>query len=144
MTVSAPSHQTAAVRPSESASILLYSDNAAVRDEVRLTVGEVVGAGGRPIEWTEVATPVMAMVKCEENRYDLVIMDNETAKLGGVGLVRQMRAELDWQPVVLLLLARQQDAWLAAWSGADAALPRPVDPFDLVAKVADLLGSSPA
>jgi CheY-like chemotaxis protein len=123
-----------------SVSILLYSDNAAVRSLVRDVIGQTIGAQDSPIVWTEVATHQMAMINCFEHRYDLVLIDNEAAKLGGVGLVRQMRAELPWQPVVLLLLARQQDAWLAAWSGADAALIQPVDPFGLVSQAAQLMG----
>jgi DNA-binding response OmpR family regulator len=119
---------------------MLYSDNAAFRTLVLDVVGAAIGAEDRPIEWTEVATHQIAMAKCFEGEFDLIIMDNETSKLGGVGLIRQMRAELVWQPTVLLLLARQQDAWLAAWAGADAAMLQPVDPFELVTQVAELLG----
>jgi DNA-binding response OmpR family regulator len=82
----------------------------------------------------------MAMTLCHQGRFDLVVADNETNKLGGVGLVRQMRAELDWRPQVLLLLARQQDAWLGAWSGADSAILQPADPGALATRVANLLG----
>jgi CheY-like chemotaxis protein len=140
MTVSAPSSRAASVGRGGSVRILLYSDNALVRDLVKDTVGDSIGAEDKPVEWTEAATGPVAMTLCFENRYDLIIMDNETNKLGGVGLVRQMRSELPWQPTVLLLLARQQDAWLAAWSGADAAALQPVDPFELVSQVAGLLG----
>jgi DNA-binding response OmpR family regulator len=132
--------EQAEVRPSATTSILLYSDNAVVRREVRQAVGETIGPRDTPIEWTEVATSEIAMDLTAGQHYDLVIGDNETTKLGGAGLTRQMRNELDWQPTVLLLLARQQDAWLAAWSGADAAMQQPVDPFALRARVAELLG----
>ncbi|MDR0365424.1 MAG: hypothetical protein LBH68_01135 [Bifidobacteriaceae bacterium] len=144
MTVTVP--DSSAVQPlgSGAAKILLYSDNAAVRAEIKDCVGDTVGAASRPVQWTEVATYQMAMIKCQAETYDLIVMDNETGKLGGVGLVREMRNELDWQPVVLLVLARQQDAWLGAWSGADAAVLQPVDPFQLRALVAKLLGISEA
>jgi DNA-binding response OmpR family regulator len=33
--------------------------------------------------------------------------------------------------IVVLILAREQDAWLARWSGADAWMTKPVDPFAL-------------
>ena len=124
----------------DSASILLYSDNAALRREVRLAVGDTLGQRRVQVEWTEVATHEMAMMYAEKQPFDLVIGDNETTKLGGVGLTRQMRHELDWQPNVLLLLARQQDAWLAAWSGADGAMQRPLDPFALRRRVTEMLG----
>jgi DNA-binding response OmpR family regulator len=140
MTRTAALEPSAETRSYPTASILLYSDNATVRREVRLAVGDAIGARDVAIEWTEVATATRAMQLTEERQYDLIIGDNETTKLGGVGLVRQMRNELDWQPTVLLLLARQQDAWLAAWSGVDAAMQQPVDPFELRALVGQLLG----
>jgi hypothetical protein len=36
---------------------------------------------------------------------------------------------------VIVVLERPQDEWLARWSGADALVNRPIDPFAL-AKVA--------
>jgi DNA-binding response OmpR family regulator len=140
MTLTVPEPTGIGPYAGEPVRILLYSDNSVVRGEVREAVGDLIGSAARPIVWTEIATYQMAMLTCAEQQFDLVIMDNETGKLGGVGLVREMRNELDWQPVVLLLLARQQDAWLGAWSGADAALLQPVDPFELTAAVAQLLG----
>ncbi|MCL2802455.1 MAG: hypothetical protein FWD29_00650 [Micrococcales bacterium] len=120
-------------------SIMLYGDNALARQEIRRGVGEKIGARGLAVEWTEVATPAVAVMECEDKQFDLIIGDNETGKLGGVGLTRQLRQELGWRPTIMLVLARQQDAWLAAWSGADAAVARPLDPFELRARVTDIL-----
>ena len=124
----------------DTASILLYSDNAKTRRAVRLAVGNAIGMRDVQIQWTEVATAEVAMGEAEASVFDLVICDNETAKLGGVGLIRQMRNELDWQPVALLIIARQQDAWLGAWSEADGAIMHPIDPFELRQMVAEMLG----
>ncbi|MDR1633688.1 MAG: response regulator [Bifidobacteriaceae bacterium] len=140
MTVSVPASTEIETSSAKPISILVYSDNARVRAEVREDLGDTLGAPAQPIEWTEVATHEMAMLLCHESTFDLVIMDNEANRLGGVGLTTQMRNELDWQPTVLLLLARQQDAWLGAWSGADAALLQPIDPVKLAATVAELVG----
>ena len=41
--------------------------------------------------------------------------------------------------VVVVLLDRSQDQWLAKWSGADAWFVKPVDPFALADRVVDLL-----
>jgi len=137
---------SAAVAPSTSQtatdtiSILLYSDNATMRRDVRLAVGDQLGQRDVQVEWTEVATAAVAMLLADERKFDLVIGDNETTKLGGFGLVRQMRNELDWEPNVLLLLARQQDAWLAAWAGADSAMLTPLDAFALRQRVTEMLG----
>jgi len=40
---------------------------------------------------------------------------------------------------VLLVVARKEDAWLAAWSRAEASVMHPVDPFTLANTVADLI-----
>ena len=34
--------------------------------------------------------------------------------------------------MIVILLERPQDAWLAEWSGADAWFVKPVNPFELV------------
>jgi DNA-binding response OmpR family regulator len=140
MTVSLDTSRAAQTSSAEAIRILIYSDNAAVRGEVKGNVGDAIGDAGRRIKWTEVATHEMAMILAQEDTYDLIVMDNESGRLGGVGLTRQMRGELDWQPTILLLLARQQDAWLGAWSGADAALLQPLDPFELTDTITQLLG----
>jgi hypothetical protein len=42
---------------------------------------------------------------------------------------------------VLVLTGRPQDAWLATWSRAEAALPHPLDPIRLAETVVALLRS---
>jgi hypothetical protein len=39
----------------------------------------------------------------------------------------------------LLITGRREDAWLAAWSRAEASVIHPIDPFTLANTVADLL-----
>ena len=41
--------------------------------------------------------------------------------------------------VIVILLERKHDAWLARWSGADAWFVRPVDPFELADRVLELV-----
>jgi DNA-binding response OmpR family regulator len=40
---------------------------------------------------------------------------------------------------VIIVLARKQDEWLARWSGADAWVTKPVDPFLFADKVLEVL-----
>lgn len=42
-------------------------------------------------------------------------------------------------PPVLVLIGRPQDAWLATWSRADAAVTLPVDPVEFASALASLL-----
>jgi hypothetical protein len=41
--------------------------------------------------------------------------------------------------VIVILLERRQDAWLARWSGADAWFVKPADPFEVADRLWELL-----
>ena len=41
--------------------------------------------------------------------------------------------------VIVILLERSQDAWLARWSGADAWFVKPPDPFEVADRLWELL-----
>ena len=43
--------------------------------------------------------------------------------------------------VIVILLDRPHDAWLARWSGADAWFVKPADPFALADRVLEALES---
>lgn len=109
------------------ARILVYSDDRNVREKVRFAVGSTTH--GRTIEWTETATHDATIAHMDAYSFDLVILDGEAAKSGGMGICRQMKHELYHCPPVLLLVGRVGDAWLATWSEADAAVAHPLDPF---------------
>jgi len=109
------------------ARILVYSDDATVREKVRFAVGSTTH--GRPIEWVETATHDAVIAHASGSVFDLIILDGEAAKSGGMGICRQLKHELYTCPPVLLLVGRAGDAWLATWSEADAAVAHPLDPF---------------
>jgi len=119
--------------------ILLYSDDVDTRAEVRLAVGRRLGRGEPEIDWVEVATAPAAITTTEAGGLDLLILDGEADKVGGMGLGRQLKDEVYRCPPVLVLTGRPQDAWLASWSNADAAVSRPLDPIELQGAVARLL-----
>ncbi len=117
--------------------VLLYSDDAHTRERVRFAVGPQ--SGGREVEWTETATYAAVLWDVEAHDFDLLILDGEAAKFGGMGLCRQLKHELRPCPPVLLLVGRPDDAWLATWSEADAAVAHPLDPFEVKAAVDEFL-----
>lgn len=125
--------------------VLLYSDHSETRQDVMLAVGTRIGAGLPPVEWFEVATAAAVVAAVDEGGLDLVVLDGEAGKVGGLGLCRQLKDETFRCPPVLVLIARPQDAWLASWSEADAVVTRPLDPIVVQQQVADLLraGSLP-
>ena len=120
--------------------ILLYSDDRAVRDEVRGAVGQVT-AGGEIIEWVDVATYDEVVRLADKGGFDAYVLDGEADKVGGMGICRQLKNEIYNCPPVVLLTGRPQDAWLASWSLADVAVPRPLDPLELQKAVRSVLAA---
>jgi hypothetical protein len=56
-----------------------------------------------------------------------------------MGIARQLKDEIFNCPPVLVLTGRVEDAWLATWSRAEAAVPHPIDPMRLADVVVRLL-----
>ena len=70
---------------------------------------------------------------------DLAILDGEAVPAGGMGIARQLKDEIYRCPPLMVLIGRPQDAWLATWSRADAAVSHPLDPVRTADVVAGLL-----
>ncbi|MDQ7991305.1 MAG: response regulator [Propionicimonas sp.] len=121
------------------ATVLLYSDDRTVREQVRLALGTKLAADLPEIEIREVATQPAVLWAMDAGGVDLVILDGEAAPAGGMGIAHQLKDEIADCPPVLLLVARVADAWLATWSKAEAVSPFPVDPVRLPTTAAELL-----
>ena len=123
--------------------VLVYSSRAETRARVLNALGQRP-APGLELEFVEVATGREVVARCDEGDIDLAILDGEAAPTGGIGLGRQLKAELDDPPPVLLLLGRRDDAWLATWSRAEAVTPHPIDAVRITEAVVRLLQPSAA
>lgn len=121
------------------ARVVLYSDDADTRLAVRRAVGRRASKDTPLVEWLEVATPDAMFAAVAAGGVDLLVLDGETAKVGGFGLAREVKDTYFDAPPVLLLVARAQDAWIAAWSQADATVPYPLKPMEVADTVASLL-----
>jgi CheY-like chemotaxis protein len=140
------SHATPAASQSDPASpaapyqlsVLLYSDDIATRDAVRVAVGRRPGRDVEVSMWLECATAAAVIEAVETGEFDLLVLDGEAGQTGGLGLCRQLKNEIFRCPPVLVLTGRPQDGWLAAWSQADLAVPHPLDPFAVAGAVAEL------
>lgn len=83
-----------------------------------------------------------ALASLAERTPDLVILDVMLPKLNGFEVCRQMRADVRWRGVrVLMLTARGRDTEVAKGLGvgADAYVTKPFSTKDLVALVKHLL-----
>ncbi|MFC9227035.1 hypothetical protein ACFT8W_40950 [Streptomyces hygroscopicus] len=121
------------------ATVLVYSDDASTREQVRLAAGRRPAADLPPVEFLECATLPAVLTALEEGGVDVCVLDGEAVPAGGMGVCRQIKDEIFQCPPVLLLIGRPQDAWLATWSRAEAAVAHPVDPVALAEALAGLL-----
>ena len=130
--------------------IIVYSDDASVRAAIVAALGKRVAADMPEHQIQEFATgpALRAFVDRKsvsgELRANLFILDGEAVPEGGMGVARQLKDEVFNCPPVLLITGRREDAWLAAWSRAEASVIHPIDPFTLANTVADLLRTQTA
>ncbi|MDQ1304615.1 MAG: hypothetical protein QG671_442 [Actinomycetota bacterium] len=123
----------------DSLRILVYSSNARTREQVRLALGERIQPDMPALTYTEVATGPMVIQLLDAGGFDLVILDGESTPVGGLGIAKQLKDEIADCPPVLVLTGRADDAWLASWSRAEAAVAHPIDPIRLGEAVVGLL-----
>ncbi|MDT5108675.1 MAG: hypothetical protein QOE04_4110 [Mycobacterium sp.] len=119
--------------------ILVYSDNARTREKVRSALGKRVHPDLPELSYLDVATAPVVIATLDEGGIDLAILDGEATPTGGLGLAKQLKDEVAVCPPILVLTGRPDDAWLASWSRAEAAVPHPIDPIRLGEAVASLL-----
>lgn len=124
---------------SQSHTVLVYSDNAAVRAAVVMAVGRRPAPDLGRVELREAATNAEVLAAVDAGGIDVLVLDGEARPAGGLGIAKQLKDELVDCPATLVLTARRDDAWLASWSLADAVLSLPVDPPAVCAAVAELL-----
>ena len=136
--------ETSAVRERKY-SIALYSDDSSVRQAVIAALGTRVSPDMSEHVIHQFATGPALRLFVDSKKpgtdspIDLFILDGESVPEGGLGIARQLKDEVFNCPPVLVMTGRKADAWLAAWSRAEANVLHPVDPFTLAHTVADLL-----
>ena len=118
--------------------ILLVADDPGFRDRLRLAL-ERLELSGEEVSFLEAADGNDALVLAESRLPDLVVADLSVTPYGGFGLTRDLKSDPETACPVILVLDRFQDEWLGRWSGADALVYRPVDPFALAEVASRLL-----
>ncbi|AZP17203.1 response regulator transcription factor [Streptomyces aquilus] len=121
------------------ATVLVYSDDANTREQVRLATGRRPAPDVPVVEFVECATSAAVLKELDRGGIDVCVLDGEAVPMGGMGLCRQIKDEVFNSPPVLLLIGRPQDAWLATWSRAEGAVTHPVDPVEFASALASLL-----
>lgn len=117
--------------------VLVYSDDRDVRSAVVSALGPRPHPDLPAFEYVEVATEPVVWQQLDSGRFDLVILDGEAVP-GGMGIARQLKDEVYKAPPVVLITGRPQDAWLATWARAEAAVAHPIDPMVLASTVIEV------
>lgn len=125
--------------------VIIYSDDASVRESLKAALGRKIATDLPEHDVLEFATAPALRQHVDQLsvegklRADLFILDGEAVPEGGMGVCRQLKDEVFNCPPVMVVIGRKADAWLAAWSRADATIIHPLDPFTVAEEAAELL-----
>ncbi len=110
------------------------------RELMALTVRSIERRLGSPLRFRAAANGELALRAALRDRPDVVIADEFASRMGAFALARSLRDDADpFVGVIVVLLERTHDAWLASWSGADAWYVKPADPFAVADRLWELL-----
>lgn len=116
------------------------SPDRGTRELMALTVRSIERRLGEDLRFRAAANGELALRAALRDRPDIVVADELASRMGAFGLARSLRDDQEpYDGVILVLLERPQDRWLAAWSGADAWYVKPADPFAVADRLWELL-----
>lgn len=119
---------------------LLVSPDPASRDLMALAVRSIERRTGSPIRFRAAKNGELGVRAALRDRPEIVVADEIASRAGAFALARTLRDDAHpFTGIVVILLERKHDAWLARWSGADAWFVRPVDPFELADRILELV-----
>jgi DNA-binding response OmpR family regulator len=120
--------------------VLLVSPDADARDLLRIAVGSIERRLGESVSFLEAQDGEQGARIGLRERPDAVVADEIASRAGAFSLARDLRGAAEpYRGPIVILLERKHDAWLARWSGADAWLVPPLDPFELADRLVELI-----
>ena len=120
--------------------VLLVSPEAEARDLLRISIGSIERRLGERVSFLEAQDGEQGARIGLRERPDAVVADEIASRAGAFSLARDLRGAVEpYRGPIVIVLERKHDAWLARWSGADAWLVRPVDPFELADRLVELI-----
>jgi len=121
--------------------VLLVSPDPRSRESMALAVRSIERALGTELRFRAAANGELGIRAALRDRPDVIVADEIASRAGAFALAKELRegtAE-PYDGIIVILLERKHDAWLARWSGADAWFVKPVDPFALAERVLELV-----
>jgi DNA-binding response OmpR family regulator len=120
--------------------VLLVSPDPVSRDLMALAVRSIERRIGSPLRFRAAKNGELGIQAALRDRPEIVVADEIASRAGAFALAKALRDDaVPFTGVIVILLERKHDAWLARWSGADAWFVRPVDPFELADRVLELV-----
>lgn len=122
--------------------VLVVSEDA--KERLRAVTALTLHADAEVVEASTVDAARQLIIR-EGERFDVLVVDGDLYPRGGFAMLYDLRARCDLEGVdptpALVMIDREQDRWLARWAGANDAMLKPVDPFQLADRVAALEGA---
>lgn len=120
--------------------VVLVSPDARSRELMALTVRSIERRLGQKLRFRAAADGDLGTRVTLRDRPEVVVADELASRAGAFSLAKTLRDDGDpYTGVIVILLERRQDAWLARWSGADAWFVKPADPFEVADRLWELL-----
>ena len=120
--------------------VLLVSPDPRSRELTALTVRSIERHLGEELRFRAAANGDLGIKSALRDRPQVIVADEIASRAGAFALAKTVRDARDpFTGVIVILLERVQDAWLARWSGADAWFVKPPDPFEVADRLWELL-----
>lgn len=95
---------------------------------------------GQELSFRAAANGELGIRAALRDRPQIVVADEIASRAGAFALAKALRDDnAPFTGVIVILLERKHDVWLARWSGADAWFVKPVDPFALADRLLELV-----
>jgi DNA-binding response OmpR family regulator len=119
---------------------LVISPDESLREQLRLALRSVERRTGEPWEFLEARDGFTGLRAAWRYLPDIVVADQIVTNAGAFAIAKELRGQMQPFPgSIIIVLAREQDDWIAKWSGADAIFSRRFDPFELADTVQALI-----
>jgi DNA-binding response OmpR family regulator len=120
--------------------VLLVSPDPRSRELMALVVASIERGLATRLEFVEASNGERGLALARRESPDVIVADEIASRAGAFALARDLRGATEPYPgVIMILLERKHDMWLARWSGADAWFVKPVDPFDVADRLVELV-----
>jgi CheY-like chemotaxis protein len=120
--------------------VLLVSPDPASRELMALAVRSIERRLGEELRFRAAADGELGIRAALRDRPEIVVADEIASRAGAFALAKALRDDpIPFVGAIVILLERRHDAWLAAWSGADAWFVKPVDPFEVADRLLELV-----